>query len=94
MVRHKSAVKAARQAVKHRERNSQARASYKTHVKKLRTALATKSTNKAELKKSLLPLLNETQRVLMKAASKNLIKKQSASRQISRLSLAVHRATA
>ncbi len=92
MERHASALKAARQAIKHRERNRQMRSQFKTLVKSLRTALEEKS--KAEAKKNLPPLLNQVQRVLMKAASKNLIKKKTASRYISRLSAAVSRATA
>jgi small subunit ribosomal protein S20 len=94
MARHKSAVKAARQANKRAERNSQARASYRTTIKKLRTALQAKDLKKDVAKKTLPPLLNEVQRVLMKAASKNLIKRETASRQIARLSAAVHRLSA
>jgi ribosomal protein S20 len=85
-------VKAARQAVKHNVRNSQARSHYKTVVKKLKTALATPSKEKPLTREALQPLLNDAQRVLMKAASKNLIKTKTASRHVARLSIAVHRA--
>jgi small subunit ribosomal protein S20 len=85
-------VKAARQAVKRNTRNSQARSHYKTIVKKLKTALATPAKDKAKSRETLQPLLNDAQRVLMKAASKNLIKFKTASRHVARLSTAVHRA--
>ena len=87
MERHKSALKAARQAVKRTARNTAALSKVKTTVKKLRTAM----TNKAE-KKNLPALLNEVQRTLTKAASKKLMKRETAQRQIGRLSTAVHRA--
>ena len=70
MARHASALKAARQALKHREANRQTRGKVKSVVKQLRDALT------------------------QKAASKNVIKKETASRQIARLSAAVHRVTA
>lgn len=92
--RHKSAVKAARQAVKRNARNTQAHARVKTIVKKLKTALATPVKDKDAAKKSLAPLLNDVQKTLMKAASKNLIKRETASRTVSRLSSAVHKALA
>ena len=92
MERHKSALKAARQAVKRAQHNSQARSRYRSIVKKLRTALATKITDKEAAKNTLYPMLNDVQRVLMKAASKDLIKAKTASRQVSRLSIAVRKA--
>jgi small subunit ribosomal protein S20 len=91
MARHKSALKAARQAVKHADANTQARSRYRTVLKKVRTALTTKYANTDAAKKALEPLLNDAQKVLMKAASKGLIKRNTASRNISRLSAAVHR---
>lgn len=92
MARHKSAVKAARQAVKRTTRNTAALSKVKTAVKKLKTAIAANSTGKAADKKDLLPLLNEAQRTLMKAASKKLLKRETASRQVARLSKAIQRA--
>jgi small subunit ribosomal protein S20 len=91
MATHASAVKAARQAVVRNERNTQARARFRTVVKNLRTAMKSKLGKDAE--KTLQPLLNEVQKVLMKAASKDLIKKKTASRYVSRLSKAVHQIT-
>ena len=91
MARHKSAVKAARQAVKRTTRNTAALSKVKTAIKKLKTAIAA-SAGKAADKKDLLPLLNEAQRTLMKAASKKLLKRATASRQVARLSKAIQRA--
>lgn len=95
MATHKSAEKAARQAIKHRERNTAVRSEFKTTIKQLRAALSTlgsKSANAEEARK-LTPLLNKAQSLLMKAAKRNIIKKETASRQVSRLSIAVHKAT-
>lgn len=86
MERHASALKAARQAKKKNERNRAARASFRSLLKKVREEAAKKYPTKEEAKKVLSPLLNEAQKVLMKAASKNLIKKKTASRYVSRLS--------
>ena len=91
MERHKSALKAARQSEKRKNRNQQSRSALRTEVKKLRTALASAPKNLNEAKEKLPALLNNVQRVLGKAASKNLIKKGTASRYVSRLSSAVHR---
>jgi small subunit ribosomal protein S20 len=91
MATHASAEKAARQAEKRRERNSAARAKVRTQIKNLRAAISNKSLGKDEAKKVLVPLLNQTQSILMKAASKNLIKRGTAARYISRLSQAVAR---
>lgn len=91
MVRHASALKAARQAEKRNLKNRQSRANLRTVVKKVRTTLTTKA-KKEDMKKTLPALLNEAQRALMKAASSGLIKKGNASRQIARLSSAIHKA--
>lgn len=88
MATHASAEKAARQATKRNARNQAARAHYRTIIKNLRTAVAEKKP-----KEVLSSLLNETQRVLMKAASKDLIKKNMAARQISRLSALVSKSS-
>ena len=92
MATHKSAEKAARQAIKHRERNQAVRSEFKTTIKQLRAALSTKITNAEEAQK-LTPLLNKAQSLLMKAAKRNIIKKETASRQVSRLSSAVYKAS-
>ncbi len=91
MERHASALKAARQAKKRNLKNRQSRANLRTVVKKVRATLTTKA-KKEEMKKTLPTLLNEAQRALMKASSRGLIKKGNASRQIARLSAAIHKA--
>lgn len=91
MATHASAEKATRQALRRGARNLSVRSHCKTVVGKLRAALVAKAENKEEAKKRLDSLFNDAQRVLRKAASKKVIKIQTASRQISRLSLAIHR---
>lgn len=94
MATHKSAEKAARQAVKRRARNTAVRSEFRTAIKQLRTALTGKVANAEEARTKLIPLLNRTQSLLMRAAKRNIIQKGNASRQISRLSAAVHKAVA
>ena len=93
MATHASAEKAARQSVKRAARNQQVRSQFKTAVKKFRAAVAAKYDSKDAAKKVLAPLLDSVQRVLTKAASKNVIRRETASRQVSRLSTAMHKAT-
>jgi small subunit ribosomal protein S20 len=93
MVRHKSAVKAARQAEKRRAHNTTLRSAYKTVVKKLRTEIANAASSKTG-KEAVVSALNEVQSVLMRAANRNLIKVRGASRRIARLSAAAHKAIA
>ena len=90
-VRHKSALKAARQALKRQARNRAALSQVKTAVKNLKSALGTQ-VSATEKQKTLVPLLNQAQKVLMSAAQKKIIKRETASRKIARLSQAVHRA--
>lgn len=94
MERHKSALKAARQAKKHQARNTAARSAYRTNVKKLLATVESAKSGKAsaEVKKTIAEQINQVQRVLMKAASKNLMHKRTASRKIGRLSAAAHKA--
>lgn len=92
-VRHKSALKAARQALKRQTRNRAALSQVKTAVKNLKSALGTKASSPAEMQKTLNPLLNQAQKILMSAAQKKIIKKETASRKIARLSQAVHQAS-
>jgi len=93
MERHKSALKAARQAVKAQARNAAARSAFRTTVKKFQALVAQGKTGaSADLKKQVAESLNEVQKVLMKAASKNLIGARTASRKIGRLSKAAHKA--
>lgn len=93
MATHKSAEKASRQADRRRVRNQAVRTEVKTAIKKLRTALSAKGVNAETVKTQLLPQFNQVQSVLMKAAKRKIIKKETASRQVSRLSLALHKLT-
>jgi small subunit ribosomal protein S20 len=90
MERHASAVKAARQSEVRRARNQSARAHFRTLVKTFKEGLAAPKKDKEKLT----GLFNEVQKVLMKAGNKGLIKKETSSRQISRLSIAFHKALA
>lgn len=92
MATHKSAEKAARQAVRHAERNRSAISAYRTAVKKLRMAIDSNKGKKDEGRKTLDSLFSETQRILMKSASRGILKPKTASRQISRLGRAIHKA--
>lgn len=94
MERHKNALKAARQARTHQLRNTSATSAFRTTVKKLQTLVTQAKTSgaNAELKKTVTEQLNEVQRVLMKAASKNLMHPRAAARKIGRLSKAAHKA--
>ena len=89
MERHASALKAARQAIKHQARNRATLSKCRSVVKDLTDAIAN-TKDKAELKKQVGPLLAQVQKTLMKAASKNILKKQTVSRKIARLSKSAH----
>ena len=93
MATHASADKAARQAIRHEVRNRHVRSTYRTAIKKLLETLKT-NPKKGEETAKVQVLLNDVQRVLMKAASKKVIKRGTASRYISRLSIRVHKASA
>lgn len=92
MERHKSALKAARQNTKRRLANQAVKSRYKTFIRAIREGLQTAGADKETAKKILTPMVNNIQSVLMKAASKNLIKKKTASRYVARISASVHKA--
>lgn len=94
MERHKSALKAARQAEKRRARNQSQIAAYRTAVKKFRALMGetTASKNKTEAAPKLKSMFSEVQALLMKAGSKNLINTGTASRKVARLGRAMHQA--
>lgn len=94
MATHASAEKAARQALKRNAENRSTQSQYRNAIKTLRTAMKAKYDTKDAAKKALAPLLNRAQAVLMRAASKNVIKRGTASRQVARLSQAIDRVTA
>lgn len=78
MATHKSAEKRARQDAKRRERNRTVRSQARTVVKALRADLEAGAAGIAEK-------LRGAERALRKAASKGVIPKRRASRQVSRL---------
>ena len=80
----KSAEKANRQRVTRTARNVSQTTAMRTAIKKLRAALGTKSGGK-----DLGPLLKSAVRAIDRAASKGVIKKGTASRSVSRLTVAV-----
>jgi small subunit ribosomal protein S20 len=79
---HKSAEKRARQALKRRARNRQVRSRLRSAVKEVRDALATGREGAVES-------LRRAEGILRKAASKGVIPKKRASRQVARLTRAV-----
>ena len=79
----KSSEKANRQRVKRTARNVAQTTAMRTAIKKLRAAIGSKTS------KDLGPLLKGAVRAIDKAASKGVIKKGTASRSVSRLTVAV-----
>jgi small subunit ribosomal protein S20 len=79
----KSSEKANRQRVKRTARNVAQTTAMRTAIKKLRAALGAKTA------KNLGPLLKSAVQAIDKAASKGVIKKGTASRSVSRLTVAV-----
>ena len=87
MARHKSAQKRARQDLKRRERNRTIRSRTRSVVKTLRSELEAGAAGVVEK-------LREAESALRKAATKGVIPKRRASRQVSRLAKAANRARA
>lgn len=83
MATHKSAVKRARQALRRRARNRQVRTRLRSTVKDARSALASGPRDEAA------EALRIAEGVLRRAASKGVIPKKRASRQVSRLARAL-----
>ena len=84
----KSSEKANRQRIKRTARNTAQTTAMRTAIKKLRAGMGAKTA------KDLGPLLKSAVRAIDQAASKGVIKKGTASRHVSRLTLAVGRASA
>ncbi len=80
MANHKSAVKRSRQNNKKRSRNKAQTSAMRTMIKKVRTLITEKKKDDAT---KMLPKLQST---LFKLANKGIIKKNNASRKISRIS--------
>jgi small subunit ribosomal protein S20 len=72
--------KALRQTKRHAERNMKVREDLKTLMKKVRQAI-----DKKEAKDKIAPLIIQVQKSLDKAAQKNVMKKNTAARKLSRL---------
>ena len=87
MARHKSAQKRARQDVKRRERNRTIRSRTRGVVKALRSEFEAGAAGVTEK-------LREAESALRRAATKGVIPKRRASRQVSRLAKAANRARA
>jgi small subunit ribosomal protein S20 len=86
MAQHKSAEKRARQAERRRTRNRAITSSLRTTVKAVREAIASGDKGGATEK------LRAAEKALRQAATKGVLKKETASRQVSRLAKAVHKA--
>lgn len=93
MATHASAIKAAKQAEKRRARNQTIISRCKTTIRKARAAVNTKYASKDAAQKALTPVFNELQSVLMKAVSKNVLKRGTASRYIARVNTKLHALT-
>jgi small subunit ribosomal protein S20 len=85
---HKSTIKRARQAIKRTQRNRVVLSAVKGVVKKVLAAIEEKNREEATA------LLREATAALSKATSKGVLKRNTASRRISRLAARVNSATA
>jgi small subunit ribosomal protein S20 len=86
MAQHRSAEKRARQAEKRRERNRGVRSQVRSSTRAVRAALEGGDVATAQTQ------LHRAEKILRRAASKGVLKKTTASRTVSRLAKAVHRA--
>ncbi len=85
MAQHKSAEKRARQSERRHARNRAITSSLRTRVKAVREAIASGDKTVAAAR------LREAEKALRQAATKGVLKKETASRQVSRLAKAVHK---
>jgi small subunit ribosomal protein S20 len=90
----KSAEKRNRQRLRRRERNQAHLSTMRTYVKRVRTVLDAKDGGKTASKAALADALKKAIRQIDKAAQKGVIAAKAASRKISRLTLAVAKASA
>ena len=88
MANHKSAIKRHNQSVRRRERNQAVRSSVRTLVKKVRAAIDSRDPEAIERK------IREVNRMLDKAVTKGVLKRNTASRKLARLSRAAYLAQA
>lgn len=87
MANHKSAIKRHQQSVRRRLRNQSVDSSVKTLIKKVRAAIETKDPESIAMR------IREVNGLLDKAVAKGVIKRNTASRKLSRLARAAHQAT-
>jgi small subunit ribosomal protein S20 len=85
VAQHKSAEKRARQSERRRLRNRSVTSALRTHVKAVREAIASGDKTAAAAR------LREAEKALRQAATKGVVKKETVSRQVSRLAKAVHK---
>ncbi len=85
MAKLSSAVKRHKQSLKRRARNRHVRSTVKSGIKEVRTALKESGEKGAEL-------LGNAVSVIARAGAKGILHKKTASRKISRLAKAVHKA--
>lgn len=83
MANHTSAKKSIRQIAKRTMVNKQRVSQIRTYIKKLEAAIAQQD------QKNIAELFKQTQSLIMKGVTKNLLKKNTASRKISRLAARV-----
>ena len=86
MANHKSAVKRHHQSLRRRRRNQSVESSVKTLIKKVRAAIDSKNPEAIAEK------IREVNGSLDKAVARGVIKRNTASRKLSRLARAAHRA--
>ena len=84
MVKHPSVIKRHHQSLKRRARNQQIKSKVKTLIKKVRSAVESKDRDNA------LAQLRTVNRALDKAVGKGVLKHNTASRRLSRLTRAVN----
>jgi small subunit ribosomal protein S20 len=85
LAKHPSVIKRHHQSLTRRTRNQQVRSKVKTLIKKVRSAVESKDRDNA------LAQLREVNRALDKAVGKGVLKHNTASRRLSRLTRAVHK---
>ena len=88
MIVHKSAIKRHRQSLKRRERNIETKSKLRTLIKRARQAIETKNQETASAQ------IQAVNKALGKAVSKGIIKRNTASRWLSRLSRSAGRMSA
>jgi len=86
MAQHRSAEKRARQSEKRRQRNRAVQTRVRSSTRAVRAALESGDVATARQR------FGEAERVIRRAASKGMVKKATASRVVSRLAKALHRA--